>query len=299
MMNNLPIEIYNLLFFNYLHLENLANLRLVCKKFNYILKAYKIKELNFFKNEYDKKDAWFNGLRRINSMNSLHITKLSILNSLSFNLNHLKRLRTHNLKENVNFKLEDLNRFNQIEHLELFEIKNWLQSQKMIKLKLDNLKLLFIYFEIELSLQIEAANLEVLNLDYELLDRNEFSDYQPLKSINFLHPTTVKQLTVISNSFYSLSKLDNLSIFTGVNHFNCNINSRLDQINIFKKFQNLKSLQVCQTVANRNDKLFKPNLDILIDVMKQKGELKSIAKMYFENIELLSYSSIREIGRMR
>ena len=46
-MNNLLAELYFHIF-EYLHLEDLANLRLTRRKFNEILYRFRIKELNFY-----------------------------------------------------------------------------------------------------------------------------------------------------------------------------------------------------------------------------------------------------------
>ena len=51
-MNDLPVELYFYIF-GYLHLEVLAYLRSVCKKFNQIFEEYKIKELSFYDSSYD------------------------------------------------------------------------------------------------------------------------------------------------------------------------------------------------------------------------------------------------------
>ena len=59
----------------------------------------------------------------INQNFAIPHSKLSLLNSLSFSIN-LKYLRINLLNENCGFNLNDLNRFKQIEQLEI-KFKYW------------------------------------------------------------------------------------------------------------------------------------------------------------------------------
>ena len=140
-INDLPVEIYEMIF-NCLDLEELSKLKFINRKFYYIVKSYRIQEINFF-NYSNIKDSWFFDYKPIHPTNSIHLSRISILSSNYLNLNHLKRIKIYYTEYDNNFDLEILNKFMQINHLELI-IQDFKEWSKTIKLKLPQLKNLFI-----------------------------------------------------------------------------------------------------------------------------------------------------------
>ena len=115
-MNNLAIELYFHIF-EYLNIEDLFNLRLVCAKFESVLREFRIKELVFYQsnNSLEYRRRWFYINQPI-SQNYL-IKHLSLFNSSIFDLSFLKYLKIDLLEGSCKFKLKDLQKLNHLEDL--------------------------------------------------------------------------------------------------------------------------------------------------------------------------------------
>ena len=161
----MPIELCYAIF-EYLQLDELCRLRLLNKRFHKMIKEYKIKELNFYASVWRIKDIWFFIMKPIYPMNSINVSKLSIfLNSSSLNLGNLKRLSITNIKDDDNFNLDLLNRFINLEHFELDFKSKWSKNNKI---KLPNLRELWLYFETRLKISIDAPNLNALQVEFKI-----------------------------------------------------------------------------------------------------------------------------------
>lgn len=216
-MDQLPVEI-NLKIFSQLDLADLMALRLVCKKFVYIVKEVKIRELIFAKDfvfwkmlylssfSYKLKDqAWFfvNNLKEFGSVFSF--TKYFLANSClpdgPFNVRFLKRLSIELLSDVNGIGLEEINRFDRLEHLEIgFDQRQPHKSastrldeqvNEVPRLSLPNLKCLrIVIYANQTGLEIDAPKLTALQLP------KWADDMCDLSSLQFTHPKSIKFLSI-------------------------------------------------------------------------------------------------------
>ena len=206
-MDNLPCELYYLIF-EYLNFKDLFNLRLTCKKFNKILKGFKLKELVFYHSflDYDfhsHRRNWFSINEPINQHNAIDIYNLFLIRSSIFYIN-LKRLRIDDFFCNGAIDLEELNKFEQLETLEL-KIREW-SVVDGVTLSLNNLKHLSVRLNDSCPnyFQIDAPNLESLFIDCFSYD-----------SIKFNYPLSIKCLSAyeFKDYFLMFSQIECLKIF--------------------------------------------------------------------------------------
>ena len=284
-MNNLPIKLCYAIF-KYLPLDELCRLRLINKRFHNMIKDYKIEELSFYDSIWRIKDIWLFIMKPIYPINSINISKLSIFfNSSSLNLGNLKRLSITSIKDDDNFNLDLLNRFINLEHLELDFESKWSKNNK---LKLPNLRILMLNFNIRLKISIDAPNLNALQIEFEIKN-----DYNPFDSIQFLN-SSIKHLMVFGN--LNLSKLINLSFLKSIQTLECYI-EQLNQINIFEILKKLKSVDI---LLRKNEDYRDIDLNILANMIKQRNKLRrSDVKIWFENIQLSNEKELRELDFKR
>ena len=247
-MDRLPIEL-SVIIFDHLDLVDLMALRLVCKKFEQTVKRVKIRELVFLNarefwtsSAYETNKSWIpmNAAKELGAIFnfSKYLLSSSPLSGGPFDVRSLKRLSIRSLREVKGIDFEDLNRFGQLEQLEIgFDQRPrqtssmWSlfdqQKRKVPHLFLPNLKALHIvsYFN-QHGLMIDAPRLKALKLPkllkasderehYASYDAERMQDAQrnfacflnrstnDLSSLRFEHPGSVELLQVPDLCAYS------------------------------------------------------------------------------------------------
>ena len=288
-LTELPVEVVNLMF-EYMDLVEICSCRLVSKWFNETVKSFRVFELNFYDKDWFRRSRWYGDDKPMLPLNSLSVSKVPFLSSPSVDLRFLKRLSFKNIKESDKFRLELLNSFQWLEHLELwFEEPNWWQGDRVKRLKLDQLVLLFLSFKFQIFIEFDAPKLGELALSY-LPGENERVDvHQLMEGIHFVHPKTVWRLDLfgeLNRTGYLLSS-SSFQDFEGVEHFQCNLTpgSSYQMEAILTKFSRLKVLEVW---LNEGAKVFDGDFEILNQIMQQKEVLKPSLRVYFCDVELAS-----------
>ena len=212
-MEQLPLEL-SLKIFGHLDLADLIALRLVCKKFELIVREVKIKELIFVKGDifwwsgftwdhYKDADSldrpyqsWFfeNDLQEFSAFFTF---SKYLLSDGPFHVRSLRRLSIRSLSDVKGIDIEDINRFDQLEHLEIGFDQRPLKSSSMCslfdkqprqvpRLCLANLQVLSIisYFN-QRGLQIDAPKLKALKLPKLLKAKEGKGKYNSTISYNF------------------------------------------------------------------------------------------------------------------
>ena len=187
-MNNLPFEFFPHIYenvFGYLNVDDLLNVRLVCRGFNVLLMKYKIEELVFdhlkIRSSLDK---WSD--LPINYHYAVDKSKLFLFKSSMFNIK-LKRFKICGYFE---INLEVLNKFSQLEHLEIIYC---FKIVEVTILSLQNLKLLKICSEDVLDLELDLPNLQALFLYCE-----------SYKNIKFNYTRSIQYLSISDYDDYFL-----------------------------------------------------------------------------------------------
>ena len=263
-MDNLPLELYYKIF-EYVDILSLFNLALVSMKFNCIIKEYKIKELIFADDRtkvgsrYISKFNWFYINQPINFNFFIDLSKLFILRCSLINLERLKFLKIDYFDCKYVIKMEDINKLNQLEQLEI----KYIYLSKMPEnrrsrggLVLPKLKVLSIIAEIysHFKFQVNTPNLESLYLDC-----------YPLNAI-ILNCPLVKHLKVKNINSLKDVRFDKLEYLESISSVGLNLN-------ILARYPNLKELRIeCG------------NLNNLIKIMNQNSTLK----VYYFGVQLLN-----------
>lgn len=184
-MDELPLELMEHVF-DYLDLNDLIKARLVCKSFEQAVREVRIKELTFLQKPLFSADLldlnWFALNEAKAPGRILHCPSEFVLSELfltrkPFNIQLLKRLSICSLKmAGTGIDLEDLNRFQDLECLEITLDRN---CKSFSRLSLPNLKALRIidYF-LRKPFEIVAPKLQSLKLP----DRPNFSDKNDKRS---------------------------------------------------------------------------------------------------------------------
>lgn len=167
-MDALPIELDQLIF-EYVHLGDLFNLRLTCKRLRDAASAFRIKELAFEEwdshyvthcgSSYERAKAnWFYIDKPVDQRMLVFHLSLNFLNCSSFNFTMLKKLR-------IVGRRIDLNTVNRLANLEQLELHCEIHLSQENRLCLPKLKALsLIYDEPNCKLTIDAPALEALSL---------------------------------------------------------------------------------------------------------------------------------------
>ena len=152
-----------------------GNFRLICKLFKEMLYGFTIKELNIDHPNYRNLSNWIFINQTVNPLYSTNQDNLvfsKIITSSLFNFK-LKRLRIINFNECLRLNLAILNKFHQLEQLEIritdLEVSDF-------KLSLANLKVfrinVHVYNNIPNQIQIDTPNLSVLDLVWDDIFKN-------------------------------------------------------------------------------------------------------------------------------
>ena len=256
--DDLPIVICFQIF-RFLNVHNLFNLRLVCKKFYQSLKVFKICELIFHNHDSLSlfRTNWAFVNQPISQLNSLSITYQPLLKAKPLFEINLKRLRINCEKNKI--EINDLNKFHELEHLEM---DTFCLKTENNKLSLNNLKILTIkFFEIKTSIEVDAPNLNSLNINCK-----------PSDSIKFNYPLSVKKLQC--HLF-----IDDFKIFENVEYLNV--------------FSNLNS-QTLQTILSF---LKLEELHIQTDLLNIVPEIQKDCKLKRRNLKVYARGLLRFNGK--
>ena len=218
-LNNLPLELYQEIF-EYHNLNDLANFKILNKRFNFIISKFRIKEL-CFKNKYEKeRSIWRLINKTVNHNYIVHRSKSFILNESIFNFQYLKWLRI-NLVQKSSFSLCVIIELKQLEYLEI----NLKLKDKSSVLALPNLK----YLDLNVCREVN----QFLKVNTPLLEALRFSGQ--LHFIKFTHPLSIKQLHI---TYFN----DELAIFKNLESIVLNNASLKLDTNLLSSFIDLKSI---------------------------------------------------------
>ena len=258
-LDNLPYELYQILL-KFVDLEDLLELRSVCKKLNQIISEFKIEEMIFSDLDYHNDFNWFYINRPMYYKNMIDISTLFLLSTSLINVQHLKCLCIDNIETNELFDLDKLNKFKQLEHLTLkLELPKFKEIKK--RLSLPNLKSLSLYCQSftneKIEIAIETSKLRALNLN----------DHLDLSYFKFIHPLTINYLKLNYYESY-------IEIFKNLEYLECS--------NVFDKgsillsaFSNLKEIKIRWSIP-----IFLPAL------LTEISRLERETKVYLKGVEL-------------
>lgn len=249
-MDNLPCEIYQMIF-EYFDLAESISLRRVSKRFNnFVNHGFKIKELIL--NENLKKETWLYDGRPINFRNQISPFIFSNVSFL-FRISKIRRLKINSPDKILYVNSMLINSFSLLEQLEIYKSPIVFDDDKLSLPKLRSFALkskhpLF-------SLIIEAPNLETIYIQ----DACDIGN-----AIKFDHPTSIENLFVTNyhanlsifknlksleirnatnfhrNVLEEFARLEKLSIyFEGAEQLN------KDQMNLMNTLQSRKGLKLC------------------------------------------------------
>ena len=258
-LDNLPLELYQFIL-QYLDLVDVLNLRVVSKRFNFIVSEFKVNELIFFNcNDYYNKFNWFYLNRPINFKNLINESKLFLLFAPLINIQSLKYLKIVNLQNSKLIHLDELNQLDQLVHLEIelkiFKNENW---QRNSRLALPNLKSLCLGLQnyADEKIVIETPKLTGLYLVYE-------SDINDL--FEFSYPSMISHLKL--RNYHN-----DVSLFLNIEYLDCIYGSTID-FSSLSRFARLKEVRISSSFRNR--------------LSESKSGLRNDVKILFSGIELI------------
>ena len=207
-MEELPLELY-LTIFNFLNLRELMTMRLVCKKFESIVREFRIRELSPYWSFYSRLDNYWFSSEKLRDENMIFRFPTCLFSKSPFNVQFLKRLRIESLENAKN--VIDLKKISQFQHLECLEIGFDLENHKSFSLSLSDLKALYIInYQQKEQLEIVAPKLRALKLKVATvnlyLQNISWDKYIAiyLSQLTFRQPESVRFLS-IDNEFLSRS----------------------------------------------------------------------------------------------
>lgn len=285
-LDQLPIECQHLIF-EYLDLVEVANCRLISKKLNEVVKAFRVRELLLYSSVWYRRSSWFHDSKPLYHYNAVSNRQASILGCNSFDLQYLQRLSLFDIVESDKFRLEAVNRFEHLVQLELsFETKEWSIGSETKHLKLRRLEMVFIYCKFRMANEIEfdTPKLDLLALEYQPSpeeadeEANKDEPVKPIESIRFTTPSTVRELIT-----FELFPDELPTDFTGVEHFQCDV-LELELDYVLKTFPRLKVLDIRLEKGE-----FEQDCNTaLTKILEQRSQLKPQLKIWFQGFELIN-----------
>lgn len=196
----LPDETYHAYIFDQLNIDQLLQLKLN-SKFSRIIQPYNIEELAFSDEFYLHKDPWFSTNTHIKYKDYLCNSKLTLLKNPQNKLLNLKRLAIKKIDHSL-ICLDDLNKFRELEILEIIGLKsisnklNEFKSKSNVKNEL-NRNLIY-------KIKLELPYLKALRIGF---GSNKFGSL----AIDKIESNGFKDccLTICSKNLHSLSILNN------------------------------------------------------------------------------------------
>lgn len=264
-MDSLPVELY-LKIFSFCDFGDLLRIRLVSKRYNYVISQFRPKELVFISESTNKKylrlyfqprDVWYHVSRPLDKKYIIHQSKQFILTSTIIDVQQLRRIRIslelNNDKKKQKFiKFSSLSRFKILESLEI-EIKGKSSAEQQStkeKLALPNLKILS--YDSDGAIQVQFDCPLLLSLD--LLN-------SPIESVEFLHTLSIRFLKIDYDWIYTNKEsFHYLSTFKNVECF-CFDNESFEYKELIGIFPNLNTIRIegsaCQIDDNFINKIHK------------------------------------------
>lgn len=244
-LDTLPKEIYHFYIFNNLDLDDLWNLRLVCRRFHHLIMSYNIYELAFLDiHTICGVNNWFSTTISTRPENQLNNSKSSLLKHPSNNLRNLKYLRIEKGTFDSFTELDLLNKFVKLQVLEID--KFFLNSE--VHLQLLDLKALSIIATLKGpgKLRLSTPNLHSLSVLYtnknlELIG-NEII-INDLLSIKYI---------LLNNYEKNILKFSNIECLEV-----CICDFDIDCIPKFKKLKALKCSHYCNESYGKLEHLFR------------------------------------------
>ena len=265
-MEQLPLELI-LKIFGYLDLVDLFDLRLVCTKFEQVVKMVKIRELVFMKNtdfwQFEEilapKKIWFfkSDVKKFST--TFNFSKYLLSSSFSrnapFNVRRLKRLSINSLSDIKAIGLDDINRLKNLEHLEIgfdhppskscsmLSLFDHQVCHQVPRLYLPNLRVLRIvsYYR-QRGLEIDAPKLRALKLPGRIKVNERYKNVPHLRSfwesrndfssLQFKQPERIQILALpragLSMAYLKVPKF--IEQFRNVQHLSVNESMRFPNL---------------------------------------------------------------------
>lgn len=257
--NELPLEL-QFKIFELLEISDILVSRLVCKHWRSVLCEIKIEELVFCQSNQTATKWHFDPVPVRNVIIVTNPLTLKLLSSTIFNLKNLKRLMIRgsiNYDGDEGFKIEQLNKFPKLEHIEFDEWNG--EEEKLLLPKLKQLYLSTIYSG---ELQLDAPVLESVLVKIGIL------------RVNLQHAETLKHLEIFSfkDKVFEFIGLETLKL----DHTDAPIRNMLQQ---------LPKLRLIEfTLHDYIHEFFEHIVDTLRDLVLEKERLnRTDLKIYFKN----------------
>ena len=302
----LPLEL-TVKIFGLLNLGDLMKLRLVCKKFEWIVREVKIREL-IVQKEYSRLDyeLWFStsDLKEPSMvLRPKYLLSGFSFSSGPFNFRFLRRLSIESFNDAKGIELDDINRFQHLEHLEIGFDQRPRKSSSMCslfdkqpqkplypvpRLSLPNLKVLrIISFYNQKDIEIDAPRLKALELPNPSKYFKEIRKYVPydpaiLNTYRF-KPNLLDFFCDNTNVIESL-KIKHPGSIKFVSGFCLDeyFKNRILFKNFFRRFRNVEHLHV-----NNTYNLFKLTHDLtkILPIFKKLKKV-DLGNGYFLSVNL-------------
>lgn len=236
-----------------------------------------------YSNNRDRRSSWSN-CKPVYSFNTINISNVSVLRSPSIDLQYLQRLRFYEIVKSSEFSLEVVNTFENLVELELyFGDKDW-PEEDQVTLKLNNLHCLYIQFGAKIFIEFDTPKLKTVLFDYEPLDDLIDLVDQPLETIRFASPSTVKNFNA-----FGLTQDQLPSDFDEVENFQYDELATLDLGHLLKQFPALNKLHIS---ADLDD--FEENA--LHQIVRQRAQLRPSLKISFQGFDISGSKTIGSYG---
>ena len=238
-------ELWHLIF-EKLELTDLSACAQVSKKFNLLVKDYRIKGISFTRGTDFN---WFHYYRSSFEPQavSVYYSKSSVLKKSLFNFDHLKYLKVGRWSS---FDLSDVNKLTSLEDLDI-DLKNY-EGEESLTLSLPNLTMLCVF----ISNQIPFLELNTPRLSNIHTFR--------LEKLEFVYPKSVQQISTFSHGGNLSALFPNLEYLTLTDFYSLLDFDESNELESFKDFS-LTTLKNLKFISfNNNSKVYiKKNIIII------------------------------------
>lgn len=267
-LDNLPIELI-LIITGHLSLNEMKDLRLVCKSLRETIDYQLVQELIVFNcHKFDPVNSWALTYEPINPEFCMRFnTKRRFFDCELFSFKCLKRLKIVSLVQKINFEFKDLNRFVRLEHLDL---KLTCMRTQDEHLSLPELRLFSLESYKPIHLTCNLPNLQMFRIT------------QSIEHIDFLHDCDgLKYLEM--NSYH-----DKVQHFKGLEVFKLICSHQID-MNILKMLPDLKELHFNGSFDPLSVNCFNSFYDqiakLTVYIHKQRSKLERNVKLFIFGVE--------------
>ena len=278
-MTDLLVELWHLIF-KRLELVDLSACAQVNKRFNLMVKDFRIKEIAFIRGTDYK---WFHDAF-LPYEHQVEYSKASVLKRSSFNFEHLKKLKIGRWSS---IDLNDINKFTQLEILDI-DLKNY-QNKKSLTLCLPNLRTLFVFVPPAVPyLELNTPRLwEVRTFHLEKLE--------------FVHPESIQIISTFSHGGHLFVVFPNLEYLSFTDLLGLLDFQKSFEFEIFKEFSTTtigKSLKKIDFFYSFNGYLER-NLDIFRRIVQKVLDMqRPEMKVVWQGVQVTDANQLTEQQNM-